>query len=177
MYVRSLRTWGLSVAILGATLCLFPANSKADSYAIDFTCDTCTITAPTGTISATGDLMVTWGTLGTFDLGDVASDLGFTSPSFLTNGYTAEWTADSNYVFFNLNNEAGTFGVEYVNGINFGSLPTDQEGNPDNFGTYTVSVTATPLPAALPLFAGGLGLLGLFGRRRKQKAEAAAIAA
>ena len=75
-----------------------------------------------------------------------------------------------------LNNEAGTFGVEYVNGINFGSLSTDQEGNPDNFGTYTVSVTTTPLPAALPLFAGGLGLLGLFGRRRKQ-AEAAAIAA
>jgi hypothetical protein len=28
----------------------------------------------------------------------------------------------------------------------------------------------TPLPATLPLFAGGLGMLGLFGRRRKQKA-------
>ena len=33
--------------------------------------------------------------------------------------------------------------------------------------------SATPLPAALPLFAGGLGLLGLFGRRKKQKASAA----
>ncbi len=29
--------------------------------------------------------------------------------------------------------------------------------------------TGTPLPAGLPLFAGGLGLLGFFGRRRKQK--------
>ena len=28
-------------------------------------------------------------------------------------------------------------------------------------------VSPTPLPAALPLFAGGLGLLGFFGRRRK----------
>jgi hypothetical protein len=36
----------------------------------------------------------------------------------------------------------------------------------------TVSVTPTPLPAALPLFAGGLGALGLFGWRRKRKAQA-----
>jgi len=35
----------------------------------------------------------------------------------------------------------------------------------------------TPLPAALPLFATGLGGLGLFGWRRKQKASAAIAAA
>ena len=34
--------------------------------------------------------------------------------------------------------------------------------------------SATPLPAALPLFASGLGALGLLGWRRKQKAVAAA---
>lgn len=33
--------------------------------------------------------------------------------------------------------------------------------------------TTTPLPAALPLFAGGLGMMGLLGRRRKRKAAAA----
>jgi len=38
------------------------------------------------------------------------------------------------------------------------------------------SVSATPLPAALPLFASGLGALGLFGWRRKRK-NASAIAA
>jgi hypothetical protein len=35
------------------------------------------------------------------------------------------------------------------------------------------NVAATPLPAAMPLFAGGLGVLGLFARRRKQKQPAA----
>ena len=34
-------------------------------------------------------------------------------------------------------------------------------------------VTAVPLPAALPLFAGGLGIMGLMGWRRKRKAAAA----
>jgi hypothetical protein len=31
------------------------------------------------------------------------------------------------------------------------------------------AATATPLPAALPLFAGGLGVVGFFARRRKRK--------
>jgi len=35
------------------------------------------------------------------------------------------------------------------------------------------SDVATPLPAALPLFATGLGALGLLGWRRKRKAQAA----
>ena len=35
---------------------------------------------------------------------------------------------------------------------------------------FTVTNTPTPLPAALPLFATGLGAVGLFGWRRKRKA-------
>jgi hypothetical protein len=45
-------------------------------------------------------------------------------------------------------------------------------------GLDNVNVTAvgaTPLPAALPLFAGGLGVIGLLARRRRRK-NAAAIA-
>jgi hypothetical protein len=37
---------------------------------------------------------------------------------------------------------------------------------------YTPATSATPLPAALPLFATGLGALGLLGWRRKRKARA-----
>jgi hypothetical protein len=41
----------------------------------------------------------------------------------------------------------------------------------------TFTVTQTPLPAALPLFATGLGAMGLFGWRKKRKAAAALAAA
>ena len=43
----------------------------------------------------------------------------------------------------------------------------------DTGGTGTTN-GSTPLPAALPLFAGGLGVLGLLGWRRKRKAQATA---
>lgn len=51
--------------------------------------------------------------------------------------------------------------------------------NPAEWGVDDVSVTAapvgaTPVPAALPLFASGLGALALFGRRRKRKNSAIA---
>ena len=35
----------------------------------------------------------------------------------------------------------------------------------------TAGISATPLPAAMPLFATGLGAMGLFGWRRKRKAH------
>ena len=44
---------------------------------------------------------------------------------------------------------------------------------PVAIGTWTVTISETPLPAALPLLASGLGALGLFARRRKRKAAAA----
>jgi hypothetical protein len=46
----------------------------------------------------------------------------------------------------------------------------------DNVSLVDTGVSATPLPAALPLFASGLAGMGLFGWRRKRK-NAAAVAA
>ena len=41
-------------------------------------------------------------------------------------------------------------------------------------GAATADLTATPLPAALPMVAGGLGLLGWLTKRRKQNANGSA---
>jgi choice-of-anchor C domain-containing protein len=51
------------------------------------------------------------------------------------------------------------------------------EENPTAFGPAldNVRIEETPLPAALPLFAGALGVLGLVARRRKKKAQAVAV--
>lgn len=53
------------------------------------------------------------------------------------------------------------------------SGPLDQSGGDFGNGLYT-TVSSTPLPAALPLFASGLGALGLLGWHRKRKTAAAA---
>ncbi len=47
--------------------------------------------------------------------------------------------------------------------------------DPVTNGVWTSATSATPLPAALPLFATGLGALGLLSWRRKRKAQAVAV--
>src|SRR5665213_1257811 len=61
----------------------------------------------------------------------------------------------------------------------YGNDPNAQANGLGSRMDLTISVrsgsdTATPLPAALPLFATGLGAMGVLGRRRKKKAAALA---
>ena len=50
------------------------------------------------------------------------------------------------------------------------------EFGPTGFGVGTFALTATPLPATLPLFAGGLGLIGYLTRRRNRAGNQASPA-
>jgi hypothetical protein len=65
------------------------------------------------------------------------------------------------------------FGIE-ASITNTNSLITATNAYFDNID---VTVNQTPLPAALPLFATGLGVMGWFGRRRKRNNTAATAAA
>ena len=63
-----------------------------------------------------------------------------------------------------------------ITGLNSFTSVTFQDttGNSPAFEFDIAGVAQTPLPAALPLFATGLGAMGLFGWRRKRKAQAVA---
>jgi hypothetical protein len=63
-----------------------------------------------------------------------------------------------------------------INNTNTGIIGGPVDFGPSNLdfeATVTFDTTATPLPAAFPLFATGLGVLGWAARRRKQKQLAA----
>jgi hypothetical protein len=78
------------------------------------------------------------------------------------------------------------FAVMSVEGIRFTSSPPQNQtyhsfydssfcdGQCPTTFNFHDAVAQTPLPAALPLFAGGLGAFGLFAWRRKRKAAATA---
>ena len=55
-----------------------------------------------------------------------------------------------------------------------GDPTSDTSNGLDNISLNLANVGATPLPAALPLFATGLGAMGLLGWRRKRKGAAVA---
>jgi hypothetical protein len=57
-----------------------------------------------------------------------------------------------------------------------GTCPAGVVNNSCGNTTFTgsLAISSTPLPAALPLFATGLGALGLLGWRRKRKTQAVA---
>jgi hypothetical protein len=79
------------------------------------------------------------------------------------------FTASNGYALFEPFNGTGEFYLD-INGA--GAVVGADTSNP-----VTLAIETTPLPAALPLFSAGLGVLGLFGWRSKRKNAAALVAA
>lgn len=131
-------------------------------------------------------------TVQTFDFNHVFSTPGPYTPNYtFQTTYEFSYTTDlpSTYPVFidyryepNYNNALGcgqdTCLVPYYA---YETVPytfvSDSSDSGQGSGTLNVNaalIATTPLPAALPLFASGLGALGLLGWRRKRKAQATA---
>jgi hypothetical protein len=80
------------------------------------------------------------------------------------------------YVINDMNLAAGTYALDTYLGTCGGSCSDSGSSTDPQYQVGFFDPIATPLPAAMPLFATGLGLVGMFGWRRKRK-NAAAIAA
>ena len=66
----------------------------------------------------------------------------------------------------------GTIGNTELTGISLGGYYFGNSANSalDTNGSLTLALAPTPLPATLPLFAGGLGFVGYLTGRKKRKA-------
>jgi hypothetical protein len=111
--------------------------------------------------------------------------------AFQNLGSSVNLTAGSSYfivtIYDLVNYEpVATFPTEQAtfNGIILNSEVAENCSAPDNCvmvtadnpGVFGPNFETTPLPATLPLFAGGLGLMGFLGRRKQRKAAATAAA-
>ena len=96
------------------------------------------------------------------------------SPS-CTNSYSGDTLATLDSIAY----ESTTFGLltVYESGVEIGVWNNNGIISAQaDIQSITINTATTPLPAALPLFASGLGALGLLGWRRKRKAVALATA-
>jgi hypothetical protein len=102
------------------------------------------------------------------------------SPNQLTfNGLAFSVAGVAHNVFYQFENESDNVWTCFVpnsycelTGVPFSGGQGDLS-IPISFRLSDVPLTATPLPAALPLYATGLGIIGFIAWRRKRKREAA----
>jgi hypothetical protein len=107
-----------------------------------------------------------WGNTGNF--------VGLSTVSFYSNNFGGFNSPNTGVDWNTLVTNAGATLVALIFlDLDSGWAGADQHLLVNNF-TVNGDVLATPLPAAFPLFATGLGALGLLGWRRKRKAQAAA---
>jgi hypothetical protein len=180
----------IACALAGA---LSATSASATTYSVDIVADTgeiagtitvsgTTVTAFTGT--ATGFVYMGNDFGGIWD-GPVTLGQGSDGPDFSALGDN-QWNSSGPY-YVSPGNALVAGGVLLTNG-KYSFRVYDYTDTNNNYGdqlawfvssgfnpaiitvSATISTSATPLPAALPLFATGLGALGLLARRRKRKA-------
>jgi hypothetical protein len=178
-----LRFGGLIVAATAAAAVLSPAHASTLTYDI--------------TLTQTYGTLITGSPLADFTV----TSTSFSIPS-PTTGYQSESTGSFSFTIAGktytssatiqflglgptLNGLYGFSNKEGEDTLSIGSLTSFQLSSTNSpvddipstiGGTVTVTeLTTTPLPAALPLFATGLGAMGLLGWRRKRKNAAAIV--
>jgi hypothetical protein len=182
----------VSLACL-ALVCSGFAAATATCYATTFDVSG---TFPTGTLGGTINIDVTNNTVTSADV-TVSGTLPATIGPFTIIDPLQEYPAADNLLYIPLTDAASNYDTlvlflptstltGYPGGpicsTTYSCPPVDGQTylEPANGSPFQIltsgSLTATPLPAALPLFATGLGAMGLFGWRRKRKALGLAAA-
>jgi hypothetical protein len=177
----------LNYLVATCLLALTVGTANADTYTTfnasgTFTNEGQYINDPILSLSGTLTIDVTAGSITAVDLFVENNGTGFAPFNILfSNPNTsqpliAESSDNTDYLYL-------SFAPSSLIGFNGGPIQSGHtiEINTDCTGCdyhalLSGSLTTTPLPAALPLFAGGLGVIGLLARRRKRK-HAAVLAA
>lgn len=192
--MKTISFMGLVALLL--PLAFSPANALTFNYTVDYTvntafvtgsiqttCDACTLTTSdvtAWTFNVEVGAMLSFSISGfapTYAYGDL--EITPTAIIFNSNGTTnriTEFRTDNDCVGFD-EVQCDAPAAYYYDAENSSSGVQSHNtlAGPLTIATAT-PVTATPLPAALPLFATSLGVVGLLGWRRKRK-HAASIAA
>jgi hypothetical protein len=137
------------------------------------------------TNNAFNEIYAYWGTPGaggTFSNPDANNTVGntgnYADPTlsdlrFQINGFGGVNTGNTYLTWSQVVADVGSVAVGFVSVDLDAGFTGDQELLVNNFtlnnDVDSPQVSATPLPAALPLFAGGLGMVGFLARRRKRK--------
>jgi hypothetical protein len=160
-------TWAITSGTIGGTQSS-PWVASSTPLAL-FSCVDCSPTPPgTGSetvtynnLAGTSTFSILWGTP------DAYNTLTLTG----ANGNTFSLTGAQLAASAGIAPSSGFDWVTFtVTGTTFSSAALFDDGTA---AFEYADVTFTPLPAALPLFAGGLGMIGLLGRRRKRQGATA----
>ncbi len=128
-------------------------NIASGNFVVGVNCNPCTDETPTGSFNES-----------------------FSVNAAPAQNFVIDWSWSSNYYtdFLTLSIADGLLEIGgYAVTLHITPLSLSSDGGPVPF-SLTADITPTPLPAALPLFATGLGGLGLLGWRRKRKNAAIA---